>query len=62
MSDGPTHFKNQTLRLVAKRLEVPHHFTLPYCPWSDGAIKCTRKELVKVLRSVVSKLQLQIVE
>lgn len=30
MSDGPTHFKNNTVRLVAKGLKVPHHFTLPY--------------------------------
>lgn len=32
MSDGPTHFKNETIRMVAKGLKVPHHFTLPYCP------------------------------
>ena len=32
MSDGPTHFKNETVRLVSKGLKTPHHFTLPYCP------------------------------
>lgn len=30
MSDGPTHFRNKTLRQVSRRLKVPHHFTLPY--------------------------------
>lgn len=32
MSDGPTHFKNETVRLVSKGLKVHHHLTLPYCP------------------------------
>lgn len=29
MSYDPTHFKNQTLHLVAKGLKVPYHFSLP---------------------------------
>lgn len=41
MSDGPTHFKNKVLRLLAKRLRVSNHFTLPYCRdrvavWNDS--------------------------
>lgn len=32
MSDGPTHFKNETIRLIEKGLRVPHHFTPPYTP------------------------------
>lgn len=39
MSDGPTHFKNEVVCLVTKGLKVPHHFTLPYCPWSNGAVE-----------------------
>lgn len=27
MSDGPTNFKNETVRLATKGLRVPHHFT-----------------------------------
>lgn len=37
-SDGLTHFKNETIRLVSKGLKVPHHFTLPYTPRSNGAV------------------------
>lgn len=58
MSDGPTHFRNETLRLVAKGLRVPHHFTLPYAPWSNGGIERLGKELLRVLRSTSSELQL----
>lgn len=38
MSDCPTHFRNEKIRLVAKGLRVLHHFTLPYGPWSNGAV------------------------
>ena len=38
MSDGPTHFKNETVHKVSKGLKVPHHFTLPYTPWSKWDI------------------------
>lgn len=27
----------QTVWLISKFLEVPHDFTLTYCPWSNGA-------------------------
>lgn len=59
MSDGPSHFKNDTLRLLAKGLRSPHHFTLPYCPWSNGAIERLGKELLRVARSLLSELQQQ---
>lgn len=59
MSDGPTHFKNEMVRLVAKGLKVPHHFTLPYSPWSNGSVERFGKELLLVFRSVVSELQMQ---
>lgn len=35
MSDGPTHFKNETICLLINNLSPPNHFTLPYCPWSN---------------------------
>ena len=58
MSDGPTHFKNDTLRLLAKSLKVKHHFTLPYSPWSNGAVERLGKELLRVFRAVLSELQM----
>ena len=58
MSDGPTHFRNETMRLITKGLRVPHHFTLPYCPWSNGAIERLGKELLRVARAVTAELQM----
>ena len=59
MSDGPTHFKNETIRLVCKGLQVPHHFTRPYCPWSNGAVERLGKELLRTLRALLSELQMR---
>lgn len=58
MSDGPTDFKNETLCLVSKGLEVEDHFTLAYCPRSNGAVERLGRELVGVLRTVLSGLQM----
>lgn len=59
MSDGPSHFKNETLRLVSKGLSAPYHFTLPYCPWSNGAVDRLGKELVRTCRAILSELQMR---
>lgn len=62
MSDWLSHFKNETIRLVSKGLCVPHHFTLPYCPRSNGLIERLGKELIRTARSVLSELQLRFEE
>lgn len=59
MSDGPTHFKNETVRLVAKGLRVPHHFTLPYTPWSNGGIERLGKEILRAFRAIASELRMR---
>lgn len=59
MSDGPTHFKNEAVRLVSKGLKVPHHFTIPYCTWSNGAVVRLGKELVRTCRDILSELQIR---
>lgn len=62
MSNGPTHFRNETLRLLAKGLKTPHHFTLPYFPWSYGAVERLFQGLIRVICAIVSELQLGFIE
>lgn len=57
MSVGSTHFKNETLQLLRKDLKVPHHLTIPYYPWSNGAVERLRKELLCMARAVLSEIQ-----
>lgn len=56
MLDAPTHFKNETLRLVAKGLKKPHRLTFPYYPWSNGAVERLGKDIVRKFRAVLSEL------
>lgn len=58
MSDGPTHFKNETVCHVFKGLKLPHHFMLPYYPWSNSAVERLGRELLCVIRSLISELQI----
>lgn len=59
MSDGPTHFRNETIRMLTKSLRAKHHFTTPYCPWSNGGIERLGKELLKTARALISELKLR---
>lgn len=43
MSDGPTKLNNEVLGNMAKGHKLPHHFTLPYCPWSNGESSVSEK-------------------
>eukprot|EP00171_Calliarthron_tuberculosum_P004016 IDg4016t1 len=42
-----------------KALKVPHHFTLSYSPWINGAVEHLGKKLLRVFRSVCSELRLR---
>ena len=57
MSDGGSHFKNDTVKRVAKGLKTPHHFTLPYTPWSNGGVERLGKEVLRTFRAVLSELR-----
>lgn len=58
MFDSPNHFKNETVRLVPKRLNVPFDFIFPYSPWIDGSVERLGKELLRTFRSIKFKLQM----
>ncbi len=58
MSDGSAHFENEIVRLVSKGLKSSYLFTLPYCPWSNGAVERLGHELLLVLRSILSEGQM----
>lgn len=53
MSDRPTHFRNETIRLVTKILRTPHKFNLPYCPWINDAVENLRQEVLRVARALI---------
>lgn len=54
ISDGLTHFKNETVRQVLERLKIPHQCSLPYCPWSNIAVERLGKGLLRAFRAIAS--------
>lgn len=56
MTDGPTHFKNKTVRLASKGLHVPYHFTLPFSQLTSGGVEKLDKEPLRVFRAVILEL------
>lgn len=58
MSEGSSHLRNEAIRRLTKELISPHHFTLPYCPWSSRTVKRIGKDPLRAARAVLSQLQL----
>jgi len=55
VSDRGSHFLNEVIQLVAQRLHATHHFTLAYCPWSNGSIEIINKHILSVMRALISE-------
>lgn len=48
--------RNDTKRLVAKRLETPHHSTIQYCLLTNGGIERQGKELLQSFQAALPEL------
>ena len=55
VSDGAPHFKNETLKLVAAKLEASHRFSVAHSPWSNGTVKRMNLEVVRTFRAAMSE-------
>ena len=49
-SDRGSHFKNGVMAELAAKMPAEHHFTLAYCPWSNGSVERVNKEIVPLLK------------
>jgi hypothetical protein len=58
ISDQGTHFKNTLVENMAKILQISHHFTTAYCPWSNGSVERLNKSILNLLRKLLSSNQL----
>lgn len=58
VSDQGTHFKNEIITLLKSKFRSMHHFTLPYCPWSNGTVEVVCRELQRALRALLSEFNL----
>ena len=53
VSDGAPHFKNETLKLVAAKLEASRRFSMAYSSWTNVAVERMNLEVVTTLRAVM---------
>jgi hypothetical protein len=58
VSDRGSHFKNEVMRALREQTRGRHHFTLAYCPWSNGTVKRVCRELLRVTRALMSEFKL----
>lgn len=59
MSDRHIPFKNNTIRMVLKALNVSHRFTQQFGPWLNGSIYSLVKDLANTFRAILSKLHVK---
>lgn len=62
VSDRGTHFKNVLMAEIARQLGIQQHFTIAYCPWSNGTVERANKEILRVLRVMLSETKLNMTE
>ena len=55
VTDGGSHFANALVRLLVTRLKLQHHFTVAYSPWTNGTAERVNREILKLLRSLMSQ-------
>lgn len=58
MSDRGSHFKNELIQSISESLKSSHHFTLAYCPRSNGTVEVVMRELLRASRALLSEFQL----
>ena len=58
VSDRGSHFRNELVTMLQAKLRVSHHFTLAYCPWSNGTVEVVCREVLRACRALLSELQL----
>jgi hypothetical protein len=50
VSDRGTHFKCSVIERLAKHFNMKHHFTLAYCPWSNGTVERVNRDIKALLK------------
>ena len=58
VSDQPTHFRNEVMTGLAKKMRLCHHFVTAYCPWANGSVERVMRDLGTLFRLILSEFKL----
>jgi hypothetical protein len=50
ISDRGSHFRNEVMKELRKRLKSRHDFTVAYSPWINGSVERANRDIAQVLR------------
>jgi len=59
ITDNGSHFSNNLLRLLTSKLRMDHRFTVAYSPWTNGAAEVANRQILRILRPILSEYRLQ---
>ena len=60
ITDQGPHFKNAVMDTVRRHLKCQHHFVTPYAHWANGSVERVNREVLRLLRALVSENQMNI--
>ena len=58
VSDRGTHFRNQVMTILQRRLRVLHHFVTAGCAWANGTVERANREALRVFRTLLAEATL----
>lgn len=58
VSDQGTHFRNQVVTALQRKLRVHHHFVAAGCAWANGTIERANREALRVFRTLLAEMHL----
>lgn len=58
VSDNGSHFKNEVMSELSRRMKVKHEFTLAHSPWINGSVERINRDILQVLKAMVLEYKL----
>ena len=58
ISDNGTHFTSKVVEHLSRLYNVSHHFTVPYCPWSNGSVERANRDIKALLKVILKEAKL----
>ena len=55
VTDGGSHFKNQLIEALMRRMRTTHHITAPYAAWANGIVERLNRVIVELLRVLLAE-------